>query len=186
MKAAISSSLCTAAPGRYSPPRYRSARCGAAERLVRWAAELWSTRRSIVRTASPNTASPPPPVRTAEASWFISSLLRDEIERHADYGTVVITNLGATAKFVESLPIPYLSVRRSLVSEKQVEYLANRHERVAIILLDRTDSEYWREDARANEAFVRSLRRPMILEVDRRITATDRLRIWRVAGGRAS
>ncbi len=118
--------------------------------------------------------------------WSASQAeLRDEIERHAGYGTVVITNLFATAKFVEPLPSPYLPVRRAAISAKHVDYLAERHEREAIILLDRSDSQYWRNDARENEAFVRSLRRPLVLEVDRRVTATDRLRIWRVAVDRA-
>ena len=50
------------------------------------------------------------------------------------------------------------------------------------LLLDHFGDAYWREVTVENDAFVASLRPPPALELDRRVTATDRLRIWRVGG----
>jgi hypothetical protein len=48
-----------------------------------------------------------------------------------------------------------------------------------VALLDRSDSDYWREDAARNAAFIAALGDPAPL-VDLQATGTDRLRIWRI------
>ena len=54
------------------------------------------------------------------------------------------------------------------------------------MLLDRSDSAFWLDDARNNEAFVAKLPVTPRLELDEQLNPTDRLRIWRVGPGAAS
>ena len=64
--------------------------------------------------------------------------------------------------------------------------LIARNEVFYLVLLDRTDSELWRRNARENAAYLGSFfPRPEML-IDLAVTPTDRLRIWEVreiAGG---
>ena len=53
---------------------------------------------------------------------------------------------------------------------------------VLVVFLDRTDSVYWRNDVTKSEAFIAAIDPAPTLEFELQATATDRLRIWRVAG----
>lgn len=135
--------------------------------------------------------------RIGLASWFVSLALgtglvhwghagwsqtqaeiRSEIERHTLEAPVVITNWGATGKFIDLMRSPHIPMRRDSITRDGVESLLRRHGKVVLVLLDRADSEYWREDSRRNEAFLTSLRRNPTVELDRAVTSTDRLRIY--------
>ena len=52
----------------------------------------------------------------------------------------------------------------------------------SVALLDRSDTDLWLEDAKANQEFIDELAAICSLEpiVDRRVTPTDRFRLWRV------
>jgi hypothetical protein len=65
------------------------------------------------------------------------------------------------------------------VSAEDLAELERRHGGYVVAFLDRSDSDYWRSDAEQNEAFLARLQ-PGEPLVDVRVTATDRLRIWRV------
>jgi 4-amino-4-deoxy-L-arabinose transferase-like glycosyltransferase len=107
------------------------------------------------------------------------AVIRDEIHRlTAD--SVLVTNWWATKKFVRELDREYLPVDRDRVGPADAAALVERYGGFAVALLDRSDSEYWRRDAEANAAFVASLSPPPDLELDRQVTPSDRLRIWRV------
>ena len=101
------------------------------------------------------------------------------IEHYVPRDTVLVTNGVAVRKFVDDLARPYLTLWRDDVSPADVAKLRDRHGGFWVAFLDRSDSEYWRRDAAKNEAFVAQLEGTAPL-ADLRVTATDRLRIWRV------
>ena len=107
--------------------------------------------------------------------------IREEIHRHAGDDSVLITNWPATRKFVRMLERRYAPVDRDEVSLQQAAKLLERHGEYVIVLLDRSDSEFWRRDAERNAAFIESLGSAPEPLLDRHFTSTDRLRIWRVS-----
>lgn len=106
--------------------------------------------------------------------------IRDEIFQHTGEDSVLITNWPATGKFIDLLYGVRLPLDRDTVGPQHVAHLLQRHGELFVVFLDRSDSPAWREDARRNSAFVRTLPRSREILYDRQVTATDRLRIWRV------
>lgn len=93
---------------------------------------------------------------------------------------VIVTNLHATSKFLPWYDSRFFPVNRGNLDAVSAARLARRWGEFTIVLLDRSESEYWRNDARANAAFIASLRPPPALQFDRQFGPTDRLRVWRV------
>jgi 4-amino-4-deoxy-L-arabinose transferase-like glycosyltransferase len=112
--------------------------------------------------------------------------IRDEIHRLVREDAVLITNIPATKKFIPWLAPNYLPLNRATLPIEHANTLALYHREFFVVLLDRTDSATWREDARANAAFVAGLEPRPTLLLDREVTRTDRLRIWRVSGRQRS
>jgi 4-amino-4-deoxy-L-arabinose transferase-like glycosyltransferase len=105
--------------------------------------------------------------------------IREAINQAVPGDAVLITNGVAIEKFIDDLARTYMTLRRNRVSPEELRVLQERHGGFMIALLDRTDSEYWREDAARNAAFIAELGDPAPV-VDLQATATDRLRIWRI------
>jgi hypothetical protein len=105
--------------------------------------------------------------------------IREAINQAVPGDAVLITNGVAIEKFIDDLARTYMTLRRNRVSPEDLRVLQERHGGFMIALLDRTDSEYWREDAARNAAFIAELGDPAPV-VDLQATATDRLRIWRI------
>lgn len=121
-------------------------------------------------------------VHWASQRWGASQAeIREAIFQHVADDAVLVTNWDATRKFLRRLDRRFLPVQRHRLAEGDVALLADRHGEFYIAFLDRSDSEHWRRDARENEAFIASLTLPHALELDRQVTPTDRLRIWRVS-----
>jgi 4-amino-4-deoxy-L-arabinose transferase-like glycosyltransferase len=111
--------------------------------------------------------------------WAASQAqIRDAIARHAPETTVLVANGTAVRKFIDDLSRDFVTLHRDRVSIDQLQGIRNRYGGYVIALLDRGDSAYWREDAARNQAFIEALGSPEPV-VDLRVTATDRLRIWR-------
>lgn len=110
--------------------------------------------------------------------------IRSAIETHVARDAVLVINGTAIRKFVDDLARPYVTLWRDDVSPEDLAELKRRHGGYMVAFLDRNDSDYWRDDAARNEAFVGRLGAGEPL-VDLRISATDRLRIWRVGEPRA-
>lgn len=106
-------------------------------------------------------------------------VIRTRIDEHVPSDAVLVTNGTAIRKFIDDLARPYVTLRRDEVSEDVAAELNRRHGGYMVAFLDRSDSDYWRKDAERNADFVsrRDLGEPL---VDVRVSATDRLRIWRV------
>ncbi len=106
--------------------------------------------------------------------------IHEAIHRHVADDAVLVTNWPATRKFLRVLDRRFSPVERDALSPEQAALLLERHGEFFIALIDRNDSAFWRRDAERNAAFVESfagLPEPLL---DRRVTATDRLRIWLV------
>jgi 4-amino-4-deoxy-L-arabinose transferase-like glycosyltransferase len=120
-------------------------------------------------------------VHVAYDRWSASRAeIRDLIDRTAPADALLVTNWWATRKFAGELERRYLPVDRSEVTPERALELADRHGGLFVVLLDRSDTAHWREDAGRNQAFVDGLAGRAVLELDRAVSPTDRLRVWRV------
>lgn len=116
--------------------------------------------------------------------WAASQVrIRDTIARYVPVDAVLVANSHALRKFIDDLARPYVTLHRDRVSPEQLEDLRERYGGYVIALLDRSDSEYWRRDAAKSADFLARLGDPAPL-VDVHVTATDRLRIWRIEAPR--
>jgi hypothetical protein len=104
----------------------------------------------------------------------------DAIRSHVDSEAPLVTNAHATSKFIEWLDYRYLPLPLRDVEPFEGRWLARRHGRFFVVILDRSDSDFWREDARKNADFLARLEPKPTLVLDEEFSASDRLRIWRV------
>jgi len=121
-------------------------------------------------------------VHPAFAAWSSTQArISDAIESHTDPAGVLVTNLPLTRKFIRELDRKYLPVRLEHVAPDVAMDLATRFGTFHIVLLDRNDGPFGIEQTGLNAEFIASIE-PMnpILLFDREMSATDRLRIWRV------
>lgn len=120
-------------------------------------------------------------VHPAFASWGrTQDLLRETIATHVPNDAVLITNRRATQKFIPELDRHFSTVAMYKTNPEQVDALVARHGQVYLVLLDRSDSEWWRGETEVNHALLNSLTMPQELVVRVRPTATDDLRIWKL------
>jgi hypothetical protein len=105
--------------------------------------------------------------------------IRTTLDEHLPRDAVLVTNGTAIRKFVDDLVRPYVTLRRDEVAAAESAVLLERHGGYMVAFVDRSDSDYWRQDSERNERFaaLHGLGEPL---VDVRVSATDRLRIWQV------
>jgi hypothetical protein len=108
------------------------------------------------------------------------AVIQREIEERVDYESVIVTNRRSTYKYMSGLRGLYVPLDSADLSAPKMRRLAKRYDEVLIVILDRSDTSYWREKTLENAKFVASLGTSPVLQVDRQITDTDRLRIWRL------
>jgi hypothetical protein len=165
-----------------------------AETLPRWLERLaWSRRRTAAFETRAGAlavlwiggvALGAVTVHPGLARWSASQAeIRDAIERAVPRDAVMVGNGAAIRKFIDEYSRDYVTLARRDLSPEQARALIDRHGGFHVVFLDRSDSEYWREDAVRNAEFVAQLPGSATLLVDLRPTATDRLRIWRVTHG---
>jgi 4-amino-4-deoxy-L-arabinose transferase-like glycosyltransferase len=105
--------------------------------------------------------------------------IRDAIELHAPSDVVLVANGTALRKFIDDLSRDYATLHRDDVSRQQLDEIRERYGGYTITFLDRGDSDYWRGDAARNAAFIQALGNPEPI-VDLKVSASDRLRIWKI------
>jgi hypothetical protein len=66
------------------------------------------------------------------------------------------------------------------VGDAVLQTLVERHGECFVVLLDRTDSVYWRRETASNQDYAEKLHPAAELLMDEQLTPTDRLRIWRL------
>jgi len=121
-------------------------------------------------------------VHVVHWSWAADQAeIRDAIYEATEDGSVIVANGKAIGKFMDHLYGQRLVIDRSRMTPAHLRQLAARQGRFFIVLLDRTDSAYWRRNAAENSDFMASLRLRREQLVDLRVTPTDHLRIWRVS-----
>ncbi len=141
-----------------------------AERLAAGAVAIWVAGALAAAFA----------VHPALDRWSASQAeIRDTIEENVPADAVLVTNGTALRKFIDDVARPYVTLFRDDLSAENLERLRETYGGYVVVLLDRSDSSYWREDVTRNAAFVSSLGDPVPF-IDLRVTATDRLRIWRI------
>jgi 4-amino-4-deoxy-L-arabinose transferase-like glycosyltransferase len=114
------------------------------------------------------------------ARWTASQqAIRAAIIRHVG-DAVLVGNLHAFRKFLPVLGATFHPLESHTITGEEMATLVARHGEFRLVLLDRSDSEFWRQDARNNQSFVDALDPPPELLYDERPSSTDRLRIWRV------
>jgi hypothetical protein len=108
--------------------------------------------------------------------------IRDDIRSLVPLDGVLITNWQATRKFMPEFSQKFNAIDRDWIDPKDVPKLVERHGRVFIILLDRTDSVEWQQDTNASADFIAALGPApnLSLLLDDQVSSTDRLRIWRI------
>ena len=121
------------------------------------------------------------------AAWSSTQAkIRDEIRRRVPVEHVFITNWEATRKFFPELDQKFEHIDRNAIRPDDVPGLVDRYGQVFIVFLDRTDSDMWLEDAKVSADFVVALEPAPELLVDRRVSSTDRLRIWHLGRAESS
>lgn len=106
--------------------------------------------------------------------------IRDAIEATIHDDDVLVTNYLATRKFINELGRRYLPADSRTISVADANALVEHYGEIYMVFVDRSDSSWWREDAVLNAEFVKEVVPKPVLLVDRQMSATDRLRIWRV------
>jgi len=106
--------------------------------------------------------------------------IHDTVKEYAGRDTVLVTNYTATRKFIDGLDRKYIPIPTTARIPEDIEMLIARHGEITIIFLARSDSPYWRANAGRTAALIAAIRGEKDLLVDRRMSPTDHLQIWRV------
>lgn len=125
-------------------------------------------------------------VHPAFKAWSATQArIHHEISQRVGADSVVVTNGNATSKYTEWLARRYRPAQVVRTSADDVRGMIRRHGQVVVVLLDRSDTEHWRETLRRNEELLRELGSPPP-ELDVQVSAVERLRIWRLRAAAGS
>jgi hypothetical protein len=108
------------------------------------------------------------------------AVIRDAIYSNTDEGAVLVTDVGSTNKFIDKIYGDRFPMEPRDMRKEHIAALLARPGHFYIVMLDRSDSAYWRRVAQKNADFVYGFKPTPVLEVDLQATPTDRLRIWKV------
>jgi hypothetical protein len=106
----------------------------------------------------------------------------DAIHRITKADTLVITNLVATGKLLAPVYGGSPTLDNRLIEPGDLPRLLALHGSLQLVLLDRTDSDYFREEADDNRHFTDRIRSrcDLVLVYDHVHSESERLRIWNV------
>ncbi len=120
-------------------------------------------------------------VQWAHAEWASDQArVREAIYRHTEDGSVVVTNWKATGKFIDLVHGKRVILPRDQVAPAHVELLLERVGSFYVVLLDRSESAFWRRNAVDNSLFIARVGHTREVAFEERVSPTDYLRIWRV------
>jgi hypothetical protein len=106
--------------------------------------------------------------------------IRDAIYRETEEGSAIVTNWVFTGKFFDLIYGDRRVLRRKGLTQQHIARVVERNENVYYVFLDRTDSDFGRNDATESAALRHQTRNPVRLQFDLQVTPTDRLHIWRI------
>lgn len=115
-------------------------------------------------------------------AWWgaTQAAIHDTVEEYASGDTVLVTNYPATRKFIDGLERKYIPVSTTARRPEHIEFLIGQHGEITIVFLARSDSPFWRASAGRTESLIAAVRGKKEILVDRKMSPTDHLRIWRV------
>lgn len=121
------------------------------------------------------------------ATWAADqTAIRDAIYAETPAGSVLVSNVRATGKFID-----YVGGQRRVLDLEQVhplhlEHLLESRGAYYLVLLQRSDSHFRRRQAFENEMRIARIRHAKEVVLDLQATPSDRLRIWRVGDPRGT
>ncbi len=106
--------------------------------------------------------------------------IRDAIREHVESDTLIISNLLATIEYLPWLEARYGPVNIVDITPQDANQLARRYSKYDLVLLEKSESRFWRDEAQKNAEFKTELRPTPRLVYDERVNDGERLQIWRV------
>ena len=115
--------------------------------------------------------------RTNFQGQFFRETIVDYVE-----GRVIVTNWSGTGKFLPDLELEYAPLELRHVEPALLVSLAKRYDGLVIVLLDRIDSAWFRNEMASNATYIDRVEPELELLLDRRFSPVERLRIWEMSG----
>jgi hypothetical protein len=106
--------------------------------------------------------------------------LHKAIRDHVPHDAVLVTNKHGTRKFLREFGRTYELIDTNETPPERIAELLGRHDEVVLALMDRSDSDWWRNVGVINDDYRARVPALQELLADVRPTSTDRLRIWRL------
>lgn len=103
---------------------------------------------------------------------------RDLVYAHTPDKAVIVTDLVATEKYINDLYGRRSTLQFDSLKTGDVAYQLQLHDAIWIVMLERSDSEFWKERSAEALAFVSNLGALPRLIVDETLSPEYRLRIW--------
>lgn len=110
--------------------------------------------------------------------------MRAAFQEVAGGDAVLVTNWGATRKFLPELDRRYLAVDINETTPEQIASMVESYGELVIAIILRDDSALWREEQRSLMRFIEAIGLPLVKESDRQMTAAERMVVWRVRARR--
>ena len=147
-----------------------SVRFGSGMRLLQWLIVLVACTNSIL-------------VHATMKQWSSSQVrILNTIYTSTPNEGVIVTNTLATAKFINELYGTRHVLDATSVGTRETETLLQRYGTFNLVILDRSDSDFWRDMSRVNQSLVSWISKQTRLELvnDVHLKSNEELRIWRV------
>jgi 4-amino-4-deoxy-L-arabinose transferase-like glycosyltransferase len=108
--------------------------------------------------------------------------IKDAIYSGTSEGSVLVTNNSASQKFISRVYGSRLMVARELLAPESMARVLQPHPETYLVLIDRSDSDWYRADSVTNEQYLSRLRTICRLSLlhDAQEDPVDRLRIWKI------
>ena len=94
---------------------------------------------------------------------------------------VLLTNQSGNRKFIDEVERRFQTLRTLDTAAERTVELVERHEQMYLVLLDRNDSRWWKQETQRNADYLAALSTHVELLTDIRPNPTDRMRIWRLS-----
>ncbi len=120
-------------------------------------------------------------VHPAFAAWSSTQAqLRAAIHGFVPADAVLLTNESGNRKFIDEVNRRYQTLRTESFPPARVSDLVAQHEAVYLVVLDRSDSTWWKQETQRNAEYFEHIPARSKLLTDITPNSTDRMRIWRL------
>jgi hypothetical protein len=112
--------------------------------------------------------------------------MRNHIEALVEFDKPLVANLNLAEKTIDRFDFKFVPVDRTTVDSEALLELAERHGRLYVVLIDRSETDYFLEDSRRNDALLASLTGRAELLLEDQTGPDERIRIVRVTARHAA